>query len=680
MNSQNKKIYIKELILNIVYSLLLCYIMEALFRNSLFQPIQFLATYPLRYLYNAFIIFVTVQFVYLFKRRIFARAIHLSLFLILGIINFVQRVYRVEPLTAPDFAMIGEVNKLMGTYINSRNVRLALIAVVLIVLELFILYRKASKTEVILNKKAIISVILIPAVSFIIITAAAISVNALPIYFANLNEAYSEYGFIYCFGVTMFRHGVSEPVGYSEESVIKLMQTESDHEHTDSTIMKPNIIMIEMESFFDPYRFSFLEIDQDPIPVFHSLKENYSHGLLKVPSTGTGTSKTEFEVLTGMSVYFFAPGIYPYTILPEKNCESAAYQLKNLGYHCSVLHNNDTNFYDRDKVFPNLGFDTYTGIEYMQDITYSESDWAKDIVLKDEIIETLNSTKQNDFILAITVQGHGPYDNIQGFTANSFSVRTDKKYAHYQNQFEYYIEQLHETDQFIGDLIKELEQVNEETLLVIYGDHSPPFSINDGDVSFGMLSETEYVVWSNFDLEMKEKNLCSYQLFAEIFDRIDYHSGTMFAYHQNASNLTSYQNGMEILQYDLLFGENYAYKGLAPYTKTDMKLGWKDVFIHSVSQKNETRLEIKGENFTPFSRVVLNDKPLNTTFIDANTLFVDITALPEEFTVVVQQISSTKMKVLSNIVNSDTSMAGEVLSESNIYQVNSINKDSLTSY
>lgn len=669
MNSKNRMSYRKEFTLNIFYSLFVCYIMEALFRKSHAAALQFLITYPLRYFYNAFIIFATAQFIYLFNRRIFARVLHLSLFLILGIINFVQHVYRIEPLTAPDFTMIGEVFKILSTYLYTKNFRVAIIAVIFIFAALVIIYYKAPKTKILLSKKAILAAILIPGISLIIVTAAAISLNALPVYFGNLNTVYSEYGFTYCFAVTIFRNGTRKPAGYSEESVLKLLPAAADHDQTNLIVKKPNIILIEMESFFDPYRFSFLDIDEDPVPVFHSLKENYSHGLLKVPLSGTGTSKTEFEILTGMNMYFMAPGVYPYTILVEKECESAADLLKNLGYQCTAIHNNETTYYERDKVFPNLGFDTYTGIEYMQDVTFSQTGWAKDAVLKDEIIGALKSTRQNDFIFAITVQGHGPYDTGQNFSSDVFSVQVDNKYAHYQSQLEYYIEQIHETDQLIGDLIKELEQIDEETLLIIYGDHSPSFDVANEDLSFGMLNETEYAIWSNFDIEHKEKNLSSNQLLAEVFDRIDYHGGTMFSYHQSAGNLSSYLNGLGTLQYDLLYGENYAYQGVAPYNRSDSKLGWRDILIHSISYENEKQLKVEGENFTPFSRIALNGEPLDTVFIDANTLLADAASLPKDFTVVVQQTSFIK-SLLSDTNKAEAYTKGNVLSESNVYQAN----------
>ena len=121
---------------------------------------------------------------------------------------------------------------------------------------------------------------------------------------------------------------------------------------------------------------------------------------------GAGTANTEFECITGMNLDFFGPGEYPYkTILQKTVCESMAFDMKELGYTSHAIHNNEGTFYDRHKVFAQLGFDTFTPIEYMYDIKRNPTGWCEDEILVDEIVKTLDSTKKQDFIYAISVQG-----------------------------------------------------------------------------------------------------------------------------------------------------------------------------------------------------------------------------------------------------------------------------------
>ena len=101
----------------------------------------------------------------------------------------------------------------------------------------------------------------------------------------------------------------------------------------------PNIIFLQLESFFDPKLVDYLEMSEDPIPVFRKLMKEYTSGYYKVPSVGAGTANTEFESITGMSLHYFGPGEYPYkSILKETTCESAPYILKDTG----ILYTRDT--------------------------------------------------------------------------------------------------------------------------------------------------------------------------------------------------------------------------------------------------------------------------------------------------------------------------------------------------
>ena len=129
---------------------------------------------------------------------------------------------------------------------------------------------------------------------------------------------------------------------------------------------RPNIIFVQLESFFDPTEVEWLRFSEDPIPNLRKMFSEYSSGYFKVPSVGAGTANTEFEVLTGMSMRFFGPGEYPYkTYAKTRTLESAASALKGLGYGAEALHNNGGNFYSRAQVFNNMGFDHYTSKEFM---------------------------------------------------------------------------------------------------------------------------------------------------------------------------------------------------------------------------------------------------------------------------------------------------------------------------
>ncbi len=126
-------------------------------------------------------------------------------------------------------------------------------------------------------------------------------------YFGNIAFAYEDYGYPYCLATTIFNTGISCPQDYSQEEIDRIKSTESELGETQED-SRPNIIFLQLESFFDPTEVNFLEFSEDPIPTFRKLMKEYSSGYFRVPSVGAGTANTEFETITGMSLRYFGPG------------------------------------------------------------------------------------------------------------------------------------------------------------------------------------------------------------------------------------------------------------------------------------------------------------------------------------------------------------------------------------
>ena len=470
-------------------------------------------------------------------------------------------------------------------------------------------------------------------------------------YFGNIAFAYEDYGYPYCLATTIFNTGISCPRDYSEEEIARIEKTEEDLPETKTEDL-PNIIFVQLESFFDPTLVNYLDISEDPIPTFRSLMEEYTSGYFKVPSVGAGTANTEFESITGMSMHYFGPGEYPYkSILKETTCESAPYILSGLGYSTHAIHNNEANFYGRRSIFPNLGFDTFTSAEYMpEENDKNELGWTKDRVLTDEIIKCLDSTEdQPDYVYTISVQGHGAYPDEPVLEDPEITVSGAPTEAK-NNQWEYYVNEIREMDDFVKELVEALEDYPEDVVLVLYGDHLPTMDLKVEDLENKYLFQTEYVIWDNFGLEKEDVNLASYQIAAEVMDRVGIHEGTIFRYHQARRNTRNYQVDLETLQYDLLYGEQYSYGGENPYKRTKMRLGLYDVTLDGlelVSSADYT-YRITGTNFTPSSQVKLNGDWYDTVYVNPTTLLISGTELDDfDRLSVVQRSNSSTRKALS---------------------------------
>lgn len=627
------------------------FLIEAISRHSFTEAWDFMTGRPLVFAYNAGLIFTSSLIVYLFRRRCFIRVLLTMFWLLLGIINGVILATRVTPFTGPDLHLLTDGMALLEKYLPKWGVIVALIVLGLFALTLLGLIVKGPKYKGKLKYRWNIPLVLLSVVAFFGITQLALEKRVLSNYFGNIAFAYEDYGYPYCLGVTIFNTGISCPRDYSETEIKRIENTEKNLPKTKEGD-HPNIIFLQLESFFDPELVNYLEISEDPIPIFRKLMKEYTSGYYKVPSVGAGTANTEFESITGMSLHYFGPGEYPYkSILKETTCESAPYVLKDLGYSTHAIHNNEANFYGRRSIFPNLGFDTFTSAEYMaEEDDKNPLGWTKDKVLTEEIMKCLESTEdQPDYVYTISVQGHGAYPEEPEIEEAEITV-TGSPTESKNNQWEYYVNQLKEMDDFVGELTAALEEYPEDVVLVMYGDHLPTMDLTVEDVDNRYLFQTQYVMWDNFGLEKKDVNLAAYQMAAEVMDRVGIHEGTVFRYHQARRNTKNYQVDLETLQYDLLYGKRFSYQGENPYKRTKMRLGIYDTTLDGISLVSawDHTYRITGTNFTPSSQVKLNGEWYETVYVNPTTLMISGTEL-EDFDrlSVVQRSNSSTRKALS---------------------------------
>ena len=598
----NKYSPLWEALLSVAILLLI----ETASRHSLFKAVSFLWESPLTFLYNAFVIYVSFMLVYLFKHRAFFRILLTCFWSLLGIINGCVLAKRVTPFGFNDIKCVPELFAMTDSgYFTRWQLILICIAAVLFLFGLTVL---AAKMPVYHGRiHPIICAVLAGAMFFIGLphtTEAAQSQGILDTYYSNIAQGYQDNGFVYSFSSTMVSVGMSEPEDYSEETVEEALVRveEADLGTTDVTGQSgPNIICVLLESFCDPYEINFLSMDEDPIPTFHALEAGYSTGYMTVPVVGAGTANTEFEVLSGMSLEYFGTGEYPYkTILKQTDCESIASDLSTIGYATHAVHNNGGNFYSRVNSFSMFGFDTFTSKELMDITEFTPTgSWAADSILASETIKTLDATPdQADFTYTITVGTHGAYPTDVVIENPAYTIadlydeegNIDESRT---NQWTYYINQLNKCDAFIAELIADLEERDEDTIVVLWGDHLPTMGLTDEDMKSGDIYKTKYVTWNNMGLAKEDADLYAYQLLASVTSSVGIHEGTMMTYHQAAlasgstnpitSSYSSYMDGLENLQYDILYGERYCYDGADAYPATEIVMGIDPVTITSVS-------------------------------------------------------------------------------------------------
>lgn len=630
----------------IFHALLACiinFVIEAISRHSVVAAWDYMTGTPMVFLYNAFMIFVTFSIVYLFKRRIFVRIIIGAIWVILGIANGYILLKRVTPFNAQDLKIAGDGIALINNYCNGFEVVVIAVGAVALLIWLISMWRRGGQYAGKIHHIAALIGIIVCGVLYTFVTNIAIDKRVVSTYFGNIAFAYEDYGLPYCFSASLFNTGISEPNGYTKKAMAKI---DKDGELNQTATSRssdelPNIIVVQLESYFDVANAEFFTTSEDACPNLHNLYQNYSNGYFKVPSVGAGTANTEFEVLTGMNLRYFGPGEYPYKTYSKKHpTESAATALASLGYGTHALHDNTGNFYSRANVFNNMGFDTFTSKEFMNVLQTTENGWAKDEILTQHIMEAMDTTKQEDFVFTVSVQGHGNYPETQVIENPKIKVEGIEDEA-LKNKWEYYVNQVYEMDQFVGDLIKAVEERNEPSVVVFYGDHLPTMGLKAEDLKSRYLYNTNYVIWDNIGLQKDDKNIPAYQLMSEVLNRLDIHSGTVFNYHQQRKGTKNYLSDLELLQYDILYGKQYVYNGKAPITEGHMVMGIRNVSLSSIVPQLNSGYSLYGENFTKYSRVYVNGEKQKSSFLNNTRINLSETELKDGDVIQVGQVGSS---------------------------------------
>ena len=635
------------LILHIPLAMLLVLVNESLSRHSLIEGFGFITNHTGAFLYNSFIIYVILLLVFLSPRRLFMRIVMMAIVILFGIINCIILNNRVTPFGFPDLAMIGDLLTMQNTkYFTAQQAGISLIAILIFVFLMVMLHMHSKKKTVQTKLWVRILVCAIGFASLFPVTKACQAAGVVQTYFGNLAQGYLDNGYAYGFAMSIVGRGMNEPSGYSEKAVDDIIK---DTEKGDSTLgsVKPNIIVVLLESCFDIDEYPALSYNEDPIPYFHELEKKYSTGHLTVPVVGAGTCNTEFEILTGMSCKFFGPGEYPQkTVLKKRDCESTADVIKKLGYGTHVVHNNGGNFYSRANAFSQMGFDTFTSKELLDITDYTPlNTWPTDDILVGATKDALDSTNTPDFCYTITVGTHGDYPTEKVIENPKIKVKVKGVDQGRQNQWEYYCNMLNNMDRFLKEYTDMLEKRGEPTLLICFGDHLPTMGLQNSDVKQKDIYQTKYITWNNFGMKKQDQDLTAYQLVSEYFDRLGIHGGTMVDYNQTmtergvSGKSQKYLKNLQMLQYDLLYGDRYAYHGVDMYPASDLVMGINPVVIDNVYYY-DNRLHIYGENFTPWSKVFVNGEKVNTTYESGQVLSISAKDVTDGSYLVVNQMGS----------------------------------------
>lgn len=426
--------------------------------------------------------------------------------------------------------------------------------------------------------------------------------NLLPMFGLDVNLRYTpevvaeRNGIILGLYTSATQNKIEEPADYSKEAIFSIM--DEIKVESSKTEIKPNVIVIMSESFFDPTVLENISYSKDPIPNIRKLMTNYTSGNFISSTFAGGTANIEFEVFTGNSIAYLPYGICPFLNMEDmfnRDIPTIQKDFKRNGYKTVAIHTFDGTFYNRTSIYPKLGFDEFIFKENIEEPKYNGL-YISDETFIDKIIEQFEKSNDPLFLYGLSMQNHTPF-SMSNFSS-SLEIDVDAKFesTEAEDKLKAYIKGIYDTDKTIGRLIEYLENSDRPTVLLFYGDHLPSLletyeetgfintktTTNWGTEELYKTHSIPFFIYDNFnlkdsylhDLELGAPFLGNYLVnyvgieksnYFEFIDTVKYRSirDRLFvdsegkSYGKVPENYLEETNRHRIMQYDILHGENY---------------------------------------------------------------------------------------------------------------------------
>ena len=434
-----------------------------------------------------------------------ALRIVLAVSMIFGLVNHYVMLFRTTPFVPWDIFSINTAASVVSNYDftpSTRVVVVSILFVVLIVLMHFINHKMKMSFYLRMIPFAVVTICLCVFVNMLQDDDFQTENYLYPFlftpgYMTQVN------GMAVTFAMDLEYLAIDKPSGYNADDAKEELAEYADAETVTSQKL-PNIIVIMDEAFADLKVLDEFYTNVDYMPFVHSMqngKENTVSGYLNVSVCGGNTANTEFEFLTGNTMAFLPTGSIPYQQYIKQDIPSLASYLSGLGYQTYAQHPYLASGWNRDKVYEWMGFDNMTFID-----GYSSRKLIRNYISDESSFEQIKRTFEEKedgkpaFIFNVTMQNHGGYSDTYSDFVNS--VRT---IDHKSNDLDQYLTLLSISDSEVEKLIAYFSGVDEDTVVVFFGDHQP----NDFVTSpIARTTENDYnryqvpyFIWANYDID-----------------------------------------------------------------------------------------------------------------------------------------------------------------------------------
>ena len=454
----------RVLALDLILTVSIVFAIEAMYRRHLSDTIGWLFSHLFLFSLNvATVLAILLLLQTITKNKYLGAILVFDLGLILGGLNAQKYALRNVPITLDDALLLNEVWALRDKLVNSRIlvfIGFGLVVLGLVSYGLYRLYKRFSDQ----TDRVISSASLLLCIGILLIGQ---QVN-------DSDLGVDQSGFLYSLSNITRVKPIATPelvLEASDQIQEDIINYVNDEAFTASDV-KPNVIVIMSEAFWDINKMG-LKLKENPVPYFESLRNESIYGELYVPVVGGGTANTEFEVMTGMTVKNFSNDWFmAYPNEMKMPFPSLASIYRTQGYKSIALHPYMSWYYNRYDVYKNFGFDDFISLEYLGE-TDKFGSYTKDEFTFNKLLDLIETTEEPLFNYTVTMQNHGPYGDAR-FTDSERTLPLVDSLSPDANYFiNNYIQGINYSDQALEMFIENLRNIDEPTMVVLFGDHLP---------------------------------------------------------------------------------------------------------------------------------------------------------------------------------------------------------------
>lgn len=568
---------IPKYLLIVLYPLFLSVLLEYNICQNFNDTLKFLMKKPNILLFNIIICAILFTIIFLvFKKAYLSMAIHGGIFYILSCIEYFKYKTSGSHLVISDLLMTKNLSD-VGKFASLKITYPLILNFIILVVYILLTYKNNLTLDFSLKKRIcscafismLITIFLTTSISAKIFSVFEIETPAATNILES-NEQFSDIGFLPYLAKTTSENLmdiVNPPENYSYDSIKNLISNNGVDNNTENTNKNtPNVVFIMSESFSDFRVLDSLNIDKDIYSGFDSVASEGYVGNCVVPTFGGYTTRTEFELLTGLPTYAINTPSVPQNLLKkQKVINTIPSYFKTLGYNTAYIHPFSKTFYDRDTLYTEYGFDNLYFDDSMTVETENFRRYISDKSVFNEIKSVLKSNKSPSYIFATTMQNHQPYyaETAEG-----------------ADQLSYYLAGVKETSDQLREFTNWLKDFDEDVILVFVGDHFPFFTPDDNvydrlavsDNNADLIYNQKYIMWNNYDSSIFDKNINTISAFYIPFVLIDLINSkkTDFIetmqrlmneyplYSPSIQSSNSRNESLDLITYDRVIGENYS--------------------------------------------------------------------------------------------------------------------------